>query len=144
MKPCEVVGATPPIAGLEKLTLDEDIDEPTPDANSPTDLMLDAPEEHIVEPNGAESDDVAIIDPDAMDTDELRRADDCGCTPPSPLPASSLTLDAVDAMKAFVLPPLSEEPRILDDQVNTWTIEGWRTLNKKEHGPTFEAGGSPW
>ncbi|KAK0752159.1 hypothetical protein B0T18DRAFT_404252 [Schizothecium vesticola] len=103
-----------------------DIDEPTPDANSPTDLMLDAPEEHIVEPNGAESDDVAIIDPDAMDTDELRRADD------------------FEAMKSFVLPPLSEEPRILDDQVNTWTIEGWRTLNKKEHGPTFEAGGSPW
>ena len=26
----------------------------------------------------------------------------------------------------------------------TWTIENYRSLNKKEHGPTFEVGGYPW
>lgn len=47
-------------------------------------------------------------------------------------------------MKEHVLPPLIEEPRILEDQVFTWTVEGWRSLNKKEHGPVFMAGGFPW
>lgn len=26
----------------------------------------------------------------------------------------------------------------------TWTIKDWRNLSRKEHGPTFECGGSPW
>lgn len=47
-------------------------------------------------------------------------------------------------MKDFVLPPLAEEPRILEDQVHTWTVESWRNLGKKEHGPVFMAGGFPW
>lgn len=47
-------------------------------------------------------------------------------------------------MKEVVLPPLLEEPKIVDDVVDTWTVEGWRSLSKKEHGPIFEAGGFPW
>ena len=47
-------------------------------------------------------------------------------------------------MKDIVLPPLVEEPRILEDAIFTWTVEGWRSLQKKEHGPVFEAGGFPW
>ena len=47
-------------------------------------------------------------------------------------------------MKELVLPPLVEEPKILDDVVNTWKIESWRDLSKKEHGPVFYAGGFPW
>jgi ubiquitin carboxyl-terminal hydrolase 7 len=47
-------------------------------------------------------------------------------------------------MKPHVLPPLVEEPRTLEDVVFTWTLEGWRTLSKKEHSPVFHAGGSPW
>lgn len=47
-------------------------------------------------------------------------------------------------MKELVLPPLLEEPKILEDVVNTWKVENWRSLAKKEHGPTFEAGGYPW
>ena len=27
---------------------------------------------------------------------------------------------------------------------STWTIKEWRTMSKKEHGPVFECGGSPW
>jgi ubiquitin carboxyl-terminal hydrolase 7 len=47
-------------------------------------------------------------------------------------------------MKEIVLPPLLEEPRTLDDAVSTWTVEDWRSLSKKEHGPVFHAGGYPW
>jgi hypothetical protein len=27
---------------------------------------------------------------------------------------------------------------------NTWHIQEWRKLRKKEHGPSFECGGFPW
>ena len=47
-------------------------------------------------------------------------------------------------MKELVLPPLIEEPRTLEDAVYTWTVESWRSLSKKEHGPVFTAGGFPW
>jgi len=47
-------------------------------------------------------------------------------------------------MKEIVLNPLPEEPRILDDVVSTWTVDRWRGLGKKEHGPIFQAGGFPW
>lgn len=50
-----------------------------------------------------------------------------------------------EAMKELVLPPLLEEPKILEDVVSTWTIENWRAFqSKKEHGPIFHAGGFPW
>lgn len=47
-------------------------------------------------------------------------------------------------MKALVLTPLLEEPPVLEDVVHTWTIDNWRSLEKKEHGPIFQAGGFPW
>lgn len=47
-------------------------------------------------------------------------------------------------MKEIVLPPLIDQPKILGDYVNTWTVENWRALGKKEHGPVFQAGDSPW
>lgn len=47
-------------------------------------------------------------------------------------------------MKDLILPPLPEEPEILEDVVNTWEIQSWRSLAKREHGPVFEAGGFPW
>ncbi|KAL2264287.1 hypothetical protein VTK26DRAFT_7892 [Humicola hyalothermophila] len=100
-------------------------DHQNPEAASPNTMLVDAPEEHLVDANGVETDDVAIINPDSMDTDQLLASD-------------------YEAMKELVLPPLVEEPRILEDQVHTWTVEGWRTLSKKEHGPVFHAGGYPW
>lgn len=27
---------------------------------------------------------------------------------------------------------------------HTWHITDWRKLKRKEHGPVFEVGGSPW
>ncbi len=66
--------ATPPTAALADLSLNQD-DDQNLQAASPNTLMVDAPEEHLVEPNGAETDDVAIINPDAMDTDTLLATD---------------------------------------------------------------------
>lgn len=55
-----------------------------------------------------------------------------------------LTLCLDDAMKEIVLPPLMDEPKILQDFHHTWTVENWRSLSKREHGPVFQAGGFPW
>lgn len=47
-------------------------------------------------------------------------------------------------MREIIFTPLMDEPKVLEDVVNTWTVENWRSLQKKEHGPVFEAGGYPW
>ncbi|KAL2025090.1 hypothetical protein VTK56DRAFT_92 [Thermocarpiscus australiensis] len=119
----DAVHSTPPTAAFANLSLQDE--NQNSGAASPNAMVVDAPEEHIVEPNGTESEDVAIINPDGMETDTLLASD-------------------YEAMKEHVLPPLIEEPRILEDQVHTWTVEGWRSMNKKEHGPIFYAGGYPW
>jgi ubiquitin carboxyl-terminal hydrolase 7 len=63
---------------LADMSLQDDI-QPTGPAQNPA--GLDAPEEHVVEPNGTESEDVAIINPpDQMDTDTLL-ASDCTLLP---------------------------------------------------------------
>jgi ubiquitin carboxyl-terminal hydrolase 7 len=49
-----------------------------------------------------------------------------------------------EAMREICLPPLIDEPKILGDYEYTWTVENWRSLNKKEHGPVFQEGGFPW
>ncbi|KAK0739732.1 hypothetical protein B0T21DRAFT_382697 [Apiosordaria backusii] len=113
-----------PVPDFANLTLQAD-NHLNGDAVSPNAMLLDTPEEHIVEPNGTESEDVAIINPDSMETDAVLATD-------------------FEAMKDQVLPPLVEEPRILEDVVHTWEVEGWRTMNKKERGPIFQAGGYPW
>lgn len=62
-------------------------------------------------------------------------------------PSRTLTLHLEqldEAMKEVVLTPLLDEPKILEDHEYTWTVENWRNLNKKEHGPVFQAGGFPW
>jgi len=47
-------------------------------------------------------------------------------------------------MKELVLPPLAEQPPILEDVVHTWNLENWREYSRREHGPAFECGGYPW
>ena len=74
----------PPSAGLANLNLQDD--NQNPEAASPNGMVVDAPEEHIVEANGTETDDVAIIHTDNMDTDQLLASDcrlavDCLCQP---------------------------------------------------------------
>lgn len=103
----------------------------------------------------SEKDEVAIINTDTADAEadqlvEAPRADDCSF-PPDALarPCRVLYLHAIrrcsdDSLKELVLPPLPEEPPVLDDAVYTWQIEAWNSLSKKEHGPVFNAGGHPW
>lgn len=121
---------------------------------SPNDMMVDT-EEHIVEPiaNDAEKDSLTIINPDNLETEteqlqDLPRADDCMCETSHWIGNTKEKHADVrgvdDAIKELVLPPLVEEPKVLSDTVYTWKVENWRQQNKKEHGPTFQAGGFPW
>ncbi|KAK4185020.1 putative ubiquitin carboxyl-terminal hydrolase [Podospora australis] len=98
------------------------------EAASPNAMMLDQPEEEhisIVEPNTTDPEDVAEINADSA-------------VPPRPL------VTDYEAMRDLILPPLQEEPPILEDKVSTWEIQGFRAMNKKERGPVFQAGGYPW
>ncbi|KAK3378288.1 hypothetical protein B0H63DRAFT_397552 [Podospora didyma] len=121
--------STPPhgdlLLNLAALTVNED--NHNPETPSPNAMLVDPPDEPVlVEPNGHGDDELMLINPpETMDTDPLLAND-------------------YDAMRDHVLPPLIEEPRILEDQVHTWTVDAWGSLNKKEHGPIFEAGGYPW
>ncbi|KAL8729800.1 MAG: hypothetical protein Q9166_004523 [cf. Caloplaca sp. 2 TL-2023] len=48
-----------------------------------------------------------------------------------------------EAMKARVLAPLPDlEPEF--ESIDTWEIENYRSLTKKQRGPKFECGGHPW
>ena len=108
-------------------------------------MLVDTPEEHVVEPNGVDNDDVAIITPESDVVKEAPvLANDCELDNNTDIidPATDAALD--ETMKDHVLPALIDEPPILEDQVHTWEIKGWRNLNKKEHGPVFQAGGFPW
>ncbi|KAL4753186.1 hypothetical protein BDW72DRAFT_169487 [Aspergillus terricola var. indicus] len=51
--------------------------------------------------------------------------------------------DDFPAMMARVLPK-DPDLETADETWNTWSISNWRKLSKKEHGPTFQCGGSPW
>lgn len=71
-------------------------DEQNPDAPSPNSMLVDTPEEHIVEPNGVDNDDVAIITPDADEKEAPVLANDCELddnnAPPPPVLLEALRL----------------------------------------------------
>ncbi|KAI5867169.1 cysteine proteinase [Durotheca rogersii] len=99
--------------------------------HSLSDTMVDSQDEMVVQPASGERDQVAEINPDHLDNDTEQSK-------------NVILATDFEAMKAIALPPLLDEPPILEDAVNTWTVENWRALSKKEHGPIFEAGGFPW
>lgn len=103
---------------LSTATMDPSFDQ---DIQSPENMIVD-PDEYV-DPSDNEKDDIAIIDPDE----------------PRPTPA-----DDYEAMAELVLPPLDQQPPILETVHNTWEIKNWHGLAKREHGPIFEAGGYPW
>ncbi|KAF2663246.1 cysteine proteinase [Microthyrium microscopicum] len=55
----------------------------------------------------------------------------------------SLAADDFEAIKAAYMPPLTDL-ETLDEAHHTWDIEGWRTMPRREHGPTFTCAGFPW
>ena len=95
-----------------------------------------------------EKQDVAIITPDdSIDEPEPEPlADDCtssstSCSLHSARCLSNVSL--VDAIKAKFLPEFPDL-EIEAEAVNTWHIENYRSLSKKEHGPIFQCAGFPW
>lgn len=65
---------TPPAGAFANLTLLQDADHPG--VPSPNAMMIDHPEEHVVEPNAIENDTLTIINTDSNDQ-ALPLADDC-------------------------------------------------------------------
>lgn len=122
-----------------------------PEFHSPNDMVIDAPEElGSIE---SEKEQVVDINPDSLDNGTDTRENVVLATDRTFRDGAArhnlyetYTDEAADeAMRELVLPPLLEEPRILEDVVSTWTIENWRAFqSKKEHGPRFQAGGFPW
>ncbi|PHH62194.1 hypothetical protein CDD81_7388 [Ophiocordyceps australis] len=100
--------------------------------DSPNDMTVD-PDDYVHIGDVAEKEPVAIISPDNLDAAD-------GDQQLQDLPLAN----EYEAMKELVLPPLLDEPKILQDHTYTWTVDKWRTLGKKEHGPVFQAGGFPW
>lgn len=72
----------PPAGRLANLSLQEE--NHITEAASPNGMLVDQPEAHIVEPNGTESEDVAVINPDGMDVDTPVATDRTFRFPPPP------------------------------------------------------------
>ncbi|KKA29060.1 hypothetical protein TD95_002197 [Thielaviopsis punctulata] len=89
-------------------------------------MAIDDEDEYLGQPENV----VNITAPEAIDPDDQMH--------------DVVMANDFEAMKERVFTPLIEEPRVLVDVVNTWKVEGWQGLGKKERGPTFEAGGFPW
>lgn len=134
---------------------DNSIEHQSYNGDSPSELVMEN-DDYVGVTDAIEKDSVAIINPDGLEQEDsdqqsqdLPLANDCMFYPihrPTLAPQYSQTdfilLD--ETMTEMVLPPLSDEPKILEDAHNTWTVQDWRTLGKKEHGPIFQAGGFPW
>ncbi|KAK5071922.1 ubiquitin-specific protease ubp15 [Lithohypha guttulata] len=54
-----------------------------------------------------------------------------------------LRADDYEAMKKHVFPPL-DDLEVEADTYNTWHIQDWQHLSKRERGPIFECAGAPW
>ncbi|MCJ1310532.1 hypothetical protein MMC25_004196 [Agyrium rufum] len=51
--------------------------------------------------------------------------------------------DDYEAIKARLMPPIPDL-EIESEAISTWEIEQYRTLSKREQGPVFQCGESPW
>lgn len=102
------------------------------------DMIIDGFEQF----NHQENEEVHNISPDEEPAENVLRADNCTCAPGS-FGVGMLTAWVDDEMKEHVLVD-KEGLETLDETCNTWHIEKWRNLTRKEHGPTFQCGGSPW
>ncbi|KAL4789589.1 hypothetical protein BDV19DRAFT_373829 [Aspergillus venezuelensis] len=58
-------------------------------------------------------------------------------------PDAEPSADDFPAMMSRVLPK-DPDLETADETWHTWSIQDWRKLKKKEHGPTFQCGGFPW
>ena len=106
-------------------------------------MVVDATEDYeMIDEKGLdEKQDVAIITPAespsdvAMETTEANGAQEE--EPETPL------ADDYSGMTAKYMPEIPEL-EIEAEGHFSWTIEDWAKLSKREHGPKFEVGGTPW
>ncbi|KAF7559047.1 hypothetical protein G7046_g5116 [Stylonectria norvegica] len=96
----------------------------------PNDMIVDSGD-YVGVANEPDTDPVAIINPDSPEGEADQLQD---------LPQAN----DHDAMRELALPPLIDEPKVLGDFEHTWTVENWHNLGKREHGPIFQANGTPW
>lgn len=100
---------TPPTGKFAQLTVNKDAN--NPEAPSPNAIMVDAPEEHLVEPNGAENDDnVAVINPDVMESENTLLANDCMLSLQSSLPCHTPLLLFQASSPHHKSSPLADSP----------------------------------
>lgn len=55
-----------------------------------------------------------------------------------------LTISLIDAAIMARVLPKDPELETEAETHHTWHIRDWRKMGRKEHGPIFECGGSPW
>ncbi|KAI1342225.1 hypothetical protein F5Y15DRAFT_406316 [Xylariaceae sp. FL0016] len=92
-------------------------------------MMVDTHDEMVVPPAQNETDQLAEIKPDQLDNGTEQESD-----------INAAEDGPREAMKKIVLPPLLEEPKVLEDVYSDWQVEGWSTLEKKKHGDIFQTG----
>jgi ubiquitin carboxyl-terminal hydrolase 7 len=98
-----------------------------------TDLPAQLGSDMVIEPEFDEKQHVAIITPD--DTDD--RMDGVDQEDPEP------RADGYDAfVKKYM--PVPPDLEMEAETRQTWEIRDWRTLTRREHGPTFDCAGHPW
>ena len=51
---------------------------------------------------------------------------------------------SVEEMKKHVLMEPMLDLEVIDEGHFTWEIEGWRSMDRKVHSPTFQCGDYPW
>lgn len=93
-----------------------------------------------------EKQDVAIITPvdSPEEPDPEPLADDCELQQTCGQNITAESNNGIDeAMKTRFLPPLPDL-EIENEGYHTWEITNYRSLSKREHGPTFKVGGHPW
>jgi ubiquitin carboxyl-terminal hydrolase 7 len=97
------------------------------DPEDPTQLGSDM----LIDPEFDEKQNVAIITPESDDAMDEVDAE------PEP---------RADEYEAFMKKHMAELPdqETEAEAYNTWEIRDWRTLTRREHGPTFEVNGFPW
>ncbi|KAG6004547.1 hypothetical protein E4U21_000931 [Claviceps maximensis] len=115
-----------------KFKTDKLVENQSYNVDSPNEMVMDT-DDYVGVTNVSDKESVAIINPDGLEQ---------GDSDPQ-LQDLPLAND-YEAVKELALPPLLDEPKILEDAHNTWTVENWRNLGKREHGPIFQAGGYPW
>lgn len=86
----------------------------------------------LVDQDYDEKHNVAIITPESDDA-----MDDAVDAEPEP------RADEYDAFMKKHLPELPDHETEAEAH-HTWELRDWRTLTRREHGPVFQCGGSPW